>query len=384
MKTRQGHEYYAFLGIRYAEPPLNELRWQPPVPAKPWIDEFDATEDGPACFSPARDKLPIEPMSEDCLHLNIYTSKLPDNASALNRLQPVLVHIHGGGFVFLSGTMRSYNPIYLMESDIVVVTFNYRLGVLGFLSSDNVEVPGNAGMLDQVLVLTWVQNNIHYFGGDKNQVTLSGHSAGAMAVVAHLSSPLSAGLFHRAIPMSGSLTFHWELPHHRLDYVEKLGNNFHCNTSNTNKIIECLRQIPANELTDGFKILPEFLKFPLVIFHPVVENDHGQTQFLTESPIKSFLENKFHKVPVLTGMTEFEFSSLGHMILNDENAREEFENNYEKLAPIVFQYERGTERSKQISNVFKREFVPQPLRNDVETLKQFQYVRFVEYYNFYL
>lgn len=376
LKSRRGHDYYAFRGVPYAQAPTNNLRWKPPVPIKPWYGEFDATSDGPACFSPQRSGLPVEPMSEDCLRLNIYTPALPVNVSVAYDLRPVLVHIHGGGFVFLSGTMRSYDPIYFMESDIVVVTFNYRLNVLGFLSADNDVVPGNVGMLDQILLLKWIQSNIHYFGGDKSQVTLSGHSAGAMAVVAHLASPLSQGFFHRAIAMSGSFTFHWDIPHHRLKIVEKLGQHFKCNTTNTSEIIECLRKIPVDEISEGFNIIPDFLIFPLVIFYPIIENDHGQSRFLTQSPIKTFLQNNFHKVPILTGMTEVEFARLGQMILSDENVRSEFENNFERVAPIALQYEKDTPRSKHISSVLEKKFVTKPLRNDVETLRQFQYVSY--------
>lgn len=371
-KTRRGHNYYVFRGIPYAQAPINELRWKPPMPIEQWSSEFDATHDGPACYSPHRPPLPLEPMSEDCLNLNIYTPNLRKNST---KLQPVLVHIHGGGFTFLSGTSRMYNPIYLMESEIIVVTFNYRLNIFGFLSADNANVPGNAGMLDQVEVLKWVANNIKYFGGDKNQITLSGHSAGAMSVVAHLASPLSRGLFHRAIPMSGSFTFHWDIPNHRLDIVNKLGNHFECNTLIVDEIIKCLRAIKPGKIVTGFNVLPEFLIFPLVIFHPIVEKDYGQKRFLTESPIQAFLNNRLNVVPVLTGMTEFDFGPrLAHMILEDDNMRFKFENNFADFAPIALQYEKGTERSRYISNTLEENFVPKPLLNDVQTLQKFQYV----------
>jgi carboxylesterase type B len=131
-------------------------------------------------------------MSEDCLRLNVYTPELPTNGQTMNK--SVLFYIHGGAYYTGSGLSNDYGgPYYLMDHDIVLVTINYRLGLLGFLALGIPECPGNAGFKDQVLALKWVQSHIEKFGGDPNKVTIMGHSAGGFSTVLHMVSPMSKG-----------------------------------------------------------------------------------------------------------------------------------------------------------------------------------------------
>lgn len=140
-----------------------------------------------------------QPMSEDCLFLNVYTRHLPakderDDAKNHRKWKSVIVYIHPGGFISgSSGSNTGAGPQYMMDRDIVLVTFNYRLGALGFLSTGTCDSPGNYGLLDQVLVLEWVRDNIKCFGGNPDSVTLLGYSSGAMSVTLHMVSPLSQG-----------------------------------------------------------------------------------------------------------------------------------------------------------------------------------------------
>ena len=136
---------------------------------------------------------------EDCLNLNVYSPKLDSKKRA------VVVYIHGGAFIMGGGASYFFGPGYLLEQNIVLVTFNYRLGPLGFLSTSDSSAAGNQGLLDQVMVLQWVRDNIDKFGGDPDKVTIMGEDAGAASVTLMAMSPLASGLFHRAIALSGQL-----------------------------------------------------------------------------------------------------------------------------------------------------------------------------------
>jgi para-nitrobenzyl esterase len=193
----------SFKGIPYAAPPFGDLRFAAPVPAPRWDGVRDCTEYGPTAPKPPYpvpvDLLLPEPVvpGEDVLNLNVWT---PDpSATGL----PVLVWIHGGAFVNGSGAVPQYDGTAFARDGVVAVTINYRLGVDGFLHFDD-GGPANRGLLDQVAALEWVRDNIAAFGGDPDQVTIAGESAGAMSVTSLLSMPRAAGLFRRAVAQSGA------------------------------------------------------------------------------------------------------------------------------------------------------------------------------------
>ena len=198
-----------FLGIPYAAPPLGALRWKPPQPAAAWTGVRAADHFGPRCM-----QLPLfgdmvfrsDGMSEDCLYLNVWAP-----SGSKGKKLPVLVYFYGGGFVGGDGSEYRYDGASLARRGIVTVTVNYRLGVFGFLAlpaladESQHHATGNYGLLDQVAALRWVHRNIAAFGGDPDEVTIGGESAGSMAVSALMASPLSQGLFQRAIGESGAV-----------------------------------------------------------------------------------------------------------------------------------------------------------------------------------
>lgn len=194
----------AYMGIPYAAAPTGDLRWRPPQRPDPWADELDATEFGNFCPQNADLGAFGQPGGdEDCLNLNVFVSK---KAAQRGRPLPVLVWIHGGSLFVGAG--RDYDATKLAtDGEAVVVTINYRLGVLGWFANPSIDREGhsfgNYGMLDQQLALDWVQRNISEFGGDPGNVTISGESSGGASVLGHVVSPLSAGKFQHAIPMSG-------------------------------------------------------------------------------------------------------------------------------------------------------------------------------------
>ena len=255
-----------FKGIPYAAAPTGHLRWRPPQPPETWDEVRLAHEFGPICPQTDRfsqtDRLSTLPhtlpMHEDCLTLNVWTAA---EAPETEEPRPVLVWIHGGRFVGGSGADPLYDGAALAAAGLVVVTFNYRTGVFGFLAAPELSAEsghacsGNYGLLDQIAALRWVQVNIAAFGGDPDRVTIAGQSAGAACVQDLVYSPLAKGLFHRAIAQSGAL--HPRDPalaylagsYRTLDVAEQQGARYlkeHGAAS-----IEELRALPVSSLLEG-------------------------------------------------------------------------------------------------------------------------------------
>lgn len=215
----------AYLGIPYAAPPVGDLRWRPPQPVAPWGGVRRCTSYGPACPQPGgldAGVFPVGETAEDCLYLNVWTPAVAPPAAPADGVEagsetppagvprlPVMVWVHGGGFATGSGSLPMYSGARLARLGAVVVTVNYRLGVLGFLAhpsltgEDGLGTSGNYGLLDQVAALEWVRDNIAAFGGDPGNVTVFGESAGGMSVCDLMVSPRAEGLFARAIVQSG-------------------------------------------------------------------------------------------------------------------------------------------------------------------------------------
>ncbi|CAH2092469.1 unnamed protein product [Euphydryas editha] len=245
IKNEYGGTYYSFKGIPYAKPPLGDLRFKAPQPVEPWDGIRNASKFGPISYQ--NDVFTTKAIlgQEDCLYLNVYTPDL-----APNKPFPVMLWIHGGGFICGSGNDDMYGPEFLIKKDVVVVTFNYRLGILGFLSLETDDIPGNAGMKDQVAALRWVQNNIENFGGDPNNVTIFGESAGGASVSYHLISPMSAGLFKRAIIQSGAFTCSWAKCLRPRDRALSLAKKLGCYTEDDKEVAKFLKSQPMELFVD--------------------------------------------------------------------------------------------------------------------------------------
>ncbi|XP_045476840.1 esterase E4-like [Harmonia axyridis] len=342
-----GKPIYSFRGIRYAQAPIKELRFQPPVPVKKYEGVYDAKNDGPACPQPGLQ----DPTSEDCLLLNVYTTKLPDGKD--NPKRPVIIHLHAGGFYSVTGRSNWAGPQYFMNQDIILVTLNYRLGALGFLSTGDKEAIGNNGLKDQVIAMRWVKENIEAFGGDPNSVTIFGYSAGGMSVTLHLVSPMSKGLFHKAIISSSSSLGNFPVGRHQLDVSKRQAKLLKCPVDSTADMVKCLREKPAKEIGDSLSKLFEVGYEPVLLWKPVVEPDFGQERFLTDHPIKLIQEGKFQNVPVLAGITAEEFGFKSIDLLQNPGHLQTLTSNWEKYAPIFFLYDRDTDRSKTISKGLK-------------------------------
>jgi len=191
--------------------------------------------------------------NEDCLRLSIYTPKI--NPNKTDTLLPVLVWIHGGHFISGSGMYQYYGPErFMKDNDIVMVSINYRLGTLGFLSLGTPELPGNAGLWDQVEALKWIQTNIKYFGGDNKKVTIMGESAGSWSVMYQLLSPASAGLFQRVISQSGtpmSPAYHEYTQDKAKEYGQMIAEDLNCSKNNLNSTqdqLKCLQNVNVTDI----------------------------------------------------------------------------------------------------------------------------------------
>ncbi|XP_062978238.1 cholinesterase-like isoform X4 [Elgaria multicarinata webbii] len=300
----------AYLGIPYAEPPLGNLRFQKPLPHQPWSQILEAISFGNACpqfvlhdIPDAHMWAPNQPLSEDCLFLNVWVPH-PQSSSP----KPVLVWIHGGGFFTGTSSLDLYNGAGLAAyENVIVVSMNYRLGALGFLSLPPA-APGNMGLLDQQLALKWVKENAAAFGGDCTRVTIFGHSAGAASVGFHLLSPTSQPLFAQAVLQSGTPNAVWawispeEAKQKALNFSQMLG----CGEGPENAVVSCLQEKDAMEFAqyEGsmFQKSKFFLDFPFV---PTRDKD-----FLSDDP-QNLLEARCIQVkPILMGVTSDEGSTF--------------------------------------------------------------------------
>ncbi|XP_017120624.1 liver carboxylesterase isoform X2 [Drosophila elegans] len=286
VKSFQGKTIYAFRGIRYAQSPVGQLRFTNPIPETGWGDEvLKATSDSLVCPQPGITLF----MSEDCLKLNVFTKNFEEKL-------PVIVYIHGGANVLGSGnSIYEAGPQYLLDHDVVFVAFNYRLGALGFLSTNSSETRGNFGYLDQVMALQWVRDHISHFGGDPEMVTILGMSAGSMAVSLHLASSLSAGLFHRAILMSGSATNHFHIDN--LFWTRKLARELGCPMYDATDVVQCLRNETWPRIVEICKAWETYQ------FVNMKWNYEIDGHFLPRHPTELIEEGNFNKVPLLISYT---------------------------------------------------------------------------------
>jgi para-nitrobenzyl esterase len=322
----------SFKGIPYAEPPTGTRRWTPPAKLSPWRGIRDASEFGADCvqkrvsWDPTQSKLPV---SEDCLTANVWTPKTGSRARA-----PVMVWVHGGGYVMGSGSQPIFDGAALARRGIVLVTFNYRLGRFGFfahpaLVSESGGGPvGNYGFMDQIALVAWVQRNIAAFGGDPNNVTIFGESAGGGSVLRLLLAPQARGQFHRAIVSSGGGRDVWPaLAANRgqKPSAESVAITFATRAGVTGDDLKALRELPtATVLGDLDLINAEADTFS----GPLIDGS-----LVTEDTSVGFAHGKQATVPLLIGTNSNELGFAPPMMLKamTDKAAELFAGSIETL-----------------------------------------------------
>lgn len=334
----------SFLGIPYAAPPVGPLRWRAPQAAKPWKGVRDATRPGLQC--PQLSDAPEPAGSEDCLHVNVTTPR-----TVTGKL-PVLVFVYGGGLI--SGFGAAYDPKRMVGQDVIVVTFNYRLGALGFLRHPSLRDPyaGNFGLADQQAALRWVRKNVGAFGGDNRNVTLWGQSGGGYSVCAQLAAPAARGLFDKAIvqsaPCGNPMKTVQAADRHGLAFAAELG------CTDATKAEECLRDKPIRELvrrSDAEELFGQVSRHRAdVSWFPV-----AGTPALPLQPLTAMRQGMAADVPLIHGGTKHELRSLVWLVY-DRQGKPVTEAEYPQIVTRLF----GPENATRILALYPASGYPTP------------------------
>ncbi|XP_073331132.1 neuroligin-2a isoform X3 [Pagrus major] len=318
-----------YLGVPYATAPIGDRRFQPPEAPGSWQEIRNATQFAPVCPQNVHGVLPeimlpvwftdnldvaagyIQNQSEDCLYLNIYVPT-EDGAQSKRqfamlspgwqddirdrRKKPVMLFIHGGSYMEGTGNMFDAS-VLAAYGNVIVVTMNYRLGVLGFLSTGDQSAKGNYGLLDQIQALRWLNENIGHFGGDPERITIFGSGAGASCVNLLILSHHSEGLFHRAIAQSGTAISSWSVNYQPLKYTKILARKVGCTYTETADLVDCLRRKNFRELVDQ-DIQPARYH---IAFGPVVDGD-----VVPDDPEILMQQGEFLNYDILIGVNQGE------------------------------------------------------------------------------
>uniref|UniRef100_A0A674NBY7 Neuroligin 2a n=1 Tax=Takifugu rubripes TaxID=31033 RepID=A0A674NBY7_TAKRU len=319
-----------YLGVPYATAPIGDRRFQPPEAPGSWQEIRNATQFAHVCPQNIHGVLPeimlpvwftdnldvaagyIQNQSEDCLYLNVYVptedgplTKKHDESSMNKprdedirdrRKKPVMLFIHGGSYMEGTGNMFDAS-VLAAYGNVIVVTMNYRLGVLGFLSTGDQSAKGNYGLLDQIQALRWLNENIGHFGGDPERITIFGSGAGASCVNLLILSHHSEGLFHRAIAQSGTAISSWSVNYQPLKYTKILARKVGCTYTETADLVDCLRRKNFRELVDQ-DIQPARYH---IAFGPVVDGD-----VVPDDPEILMQQGEFLNYDILIGVNQGE------------------------------------------------------------------------------
>ncbi|XP_053436944.1 neuroligin-4, X-linked isoform X1 [Nycticebus coucang] len=316
-----------YLGVPYASPPTGERRFQPPEPPSSWTGVRNATQFAAVCpqhldeRSLLHDMLPVwftanldtlmtyvQDQNEDCLYLNIYVPT-EDDIHDQNSKKPVMVYIHGGSYMEGTGNMID-GSILASYGNVIVITINYRLGILGFLSTGDQAAKGNYGLLDQIQALRWIEENVGAFGGDPKRVTIFGSGAGASCVSLLTLSHYSEGLFQKAIIQSGTALSSWAVNYQPAKYTRILADKVGCNMLDTTDMVECLRNKNYKELIQQ-TITPAMYH---IAFGPVIDGD-----VIPDDPQILMEQGEFLNYDIMLGVNQGEGLKFVDGIVDNED-----------------------------------------------------------------
>ncbi|CAH0401483.1 unnamed protein product [Chilo suppressalis] len=294
-----GGTFYQYLGVPYAT--VDETnRFKAPLPPPTWNGVFEAINDNTWCPQMLLGSAIRVGFDPNCLKLNIYSPVTSNSESLL----PVMIYIHGGSFIEGAGNRFLYAGDYFTLHGVIFVGINYRLNVEGFLCLGIKEAPGNTGLRDQIAALKWIKNNIKLFGGDPDNVTVFGESAGASSVSFLMLSPAARGLFHKVIMQSGSSVTPWSMQYDPLETASKLVYQLGYRTKDPYEMYDIISKKSHFELVKATTSCSEtkYLIMPHILFGPCVENEiEGVEPILTGYPLDIINSGNYTKVPMIVG-----------------------------------------------------------------------------------
>ncbi|KAJ9592672.1 hypothetical protein L9F63_015644, partial [Diploptera punctata] len=341
LSTRKGRDILAFQNIPYAKPPIGELRFRSPQPPEPWNGVLDASKKSRICIQ--RNIFTFDENvtgDEDCLYLNVFTPRKNGNLD-------VMVYLHGGGW--LAGTASNVGPQFLLDRDLVLVTVNYRLGPLGFLSTGDSVCPGNNGLKDQVAALRWVQDNIAAFGGNPGSVTLFGESAGGASTHYHMLSQASQGLFHKVISESGTALGLWAIAPNGSSKHQamKVASLLDCPTEPSRALVSCLKRRDASDIIKTDTAFMQWNIDPTLTFKPVLERSVSKDDeiFLSAHPLKLIVNAS--AVPWMTGITSADGAFVASRVFG-KNLIDDMNEKFEFVGPLIMHYDEISKSNQQI------------------------------------
>ncbi|ETN61217.1 esterase B1 [Anopheles darlingi] len=347
-----GVNYYNFQRIPYCKPPIGERRFKDLELPEPWTEPLDCSQQGPSGYQYSKLLNKIIG-SEDHLYINVYTKQLNPTKPL-----PVLLWIHGGAFMRGSSGTEMYAPDYLLQKDVVFVSFNYRIGAFGFLSLDSKElgIPGNAGLKDQNLAIRWVRDNVANFGGDPRSLTLFGESAGGCSVHYHMLSNQSRGLFNRAIVMSGCALNNWATVPRR-NMAERLAKALGWDgVGGEAAALKVLMGAPAEDIIKHQDLLltaNELENRILFAFGPVIEPYVTERTFIPKSPLEMCREAWSNDLDILIGGNSDEGLFCLSGIKENPSIMDNLKD-FEFLVPLELELVRTSQACKEYGLKLKR------------------------------
>lgn len=376
MTSKNGRGIAGFTGIPYAEAPVGNLRFMDPLMKKGWNGWNDGTHmEKVVCpqYNTWNGKDGNFIGQEDCLYLNVYVPMtVKDNKHDWKNL-PVMFYLHGGGYTMGNGNRDFAGPEYLLDNDVILVTGNYRLGAFGFMTMDNDMLKGNMGLKDQVMMMKWIQDNIHHFGGDRNKVTIFGDGAGAASIGFHMMSNGSKGMFQQAIMQGGTQYNQWALQDKQMAIKNamRLMNDLGCNwngnnnVNDNNDLMHCLKNKNTHEIMRVVQNLYDWHNDPMVTFGPVVDN-----HFLTND-IYTNKNYWGHQIPCIVGFNNDAGAFKWITLLNDKNLMKDISTNFDNVMQHIFHFQNTDQQTKQkINNVLREFYFKNKDMNNVNDIQQ--------------
>uniref|UniRef100_A0A2A4J554 Carboxylic ester hydrolase n=1 Tax=Heliothis virescens TaxID=7102 RepID=A0A2A4J554_HELVI len=348
-------DIYTFYNIPYATAPTGQDKFKAPLPGPVWLEPFDAVDEKVIC---PQAKVPMDVMPKDvvvkenCLIANVHVPNTKEKSLS------VVVYVHGGAFIIGYGEILKATQL-MKTNDFILVTFNYRLGIHGFLCLGTEDAPGNAGMQDQVALLRWVQKNINSFGGNPDDVTIIGSSAGSASVDLLMLSKSAEGLFHRVVPESGANLAAFTIQRDPVEIAKTHARKLNFTNVDDIYALENFYKTASMELLTADNFLDR--ADATFLFGPCVERDTGDGAFLTESPLSILKSGNYRKLPVLYGFAEMEGLFRVNLF---EFWKHKMNEKFSDFLPADLKFDSDEEREEVARKIKSFYFGDKPISND--------------------